>query len=102
MASKVVDSWALLAFFKGEPAGATVEALIRKAADEKARLLLCTVNWGEVYYSMWRAGGKEAADAVAQDLARLPLDLVEADLHLAKLAKAMGLTTAELCKGVDA
>ena len=37
MASKVLDSWALMAFFKGEAAGAAVEALIHKAADEKTR-----------------------------------------------------------------
>ena len=86
MASKVLDSWALMAFFKGEPAGAAVEALIHKAAAEKAHLLLCTVNWGEVYYGIWRAGGWEVADAVAGDLSRLPVELVDADLHLARQA----------------
>jgi ribonuclease VapC len=63
-----------------------VETLIHKAADEKVRLLLCVVNWGEVYYGMWRAGGKAAADDVAADLSRMPIELVEADLHLAKQA----------------
>lgn len=86
MASKVLDSWALMAFFKGEAAGDTVEALIHKAAGEKMRLFLCVVNWGEVYYGMWRAGGKEAADAVAEDLSRLPLELVDADLQLSRQA----------------
>ena len=50
------------------------------------RLFLCVVNWGEVYYGMWRAGGRAAADEVAADLARLPVELVEADLPLAKQA----------------
>src|SRR5256885_4880253 len=86
MASKVLDSWALMAFFKGDPAGVTVEDCIRKAADEKARLFLCVVNWGEVYYGMWRAGGKAAADAVAADLSRLPVELVDADLQLSREA----------------
>jgi predicted nucleic acid-binding protein len=35
---------------------------------------------------MWRAGGKEAAEAAAGDLSRLPIELVDADLHLAKQA----------------
>ncbi len=86
MATKVLDSWALLAFFKGEAAAADVETLIHKATDEKVRLCLCVVNWGEVYYGMWRAGGKTAADEVAADLSRMPIELVEADLPLTKQA----------------
>ena len=86
MAAKVLDSWALMAYFKGEPAGLAVEELIHKASAEKLRLLLSVVNWGEVYYGMWRAGGQAAADDVAADLSRMPIELVEADLHLAKQA----------------
>src|SRR5271170_5035518 len=86
MAAKVLDSWAVLAFFKGEAAANDVETLINKAAAEKARLFLCVVNWGEVYYGMWRAGGKIAADDVAADLSRMPIELVDADMHLAKQA----------------
>ncbi|HZM04428.1 MAG TPA: type II toxin-antitoxin system VapC family toxin [Candidatus Saccharimonadales bacterium] len=86
MTAKVLDSWALMAFFKGEPSGEMVEALIHKAAAEKTRLLLCVVNWGEIYYAMWRAGGEAAAEAVAEDLSHLPVDLIEADLTLSKQA----------------
>jgi ribonuclease VapC len=86
MAVKVLDSWALLAFFKGEEAAATMETLINQAATEKVRLLLCVVNWGEVYYGIWRAGGKIAAADVATDLSRMPIELVDADLPLAKQA----------------
>jgi predicted nucleic acid-binding protein len=86
MAVKVLDSWALLAFFKGEDAADHVETLIHKADDEKARLFLCVVNWGEVYYGMWRAGGRAAADGVADDLSRMPIEFVEADLPLTKQA----------------
>jgi predicted nucleic acid-binding protein len=63
-----------------------VETLIHKADDEKARLFLCVVNWGEVYYGMWRAGGRAAADGVAEDLSRMPIEFVEADLPLTKQA----------------
>jgi predicted nucleic acid-binding protein len=75
-----------MAFFKGEPAGGAVETFIQQAANEKTRLLLCVVNWGEIYYGMWRAGGKAVADAVAEDLSRLPLELVDADLPLSRQA----------------
>jgi predicted nucleic acid-binding protein len=86
MAAKVLDAHALMAFFKGEAAADTVEHIIHKATDEKVRLFLCVVNWGEVYYGMWRAGGKAAADEAAADISRMPIELVEADLHLAKQA----------------
>ena len=86
MAAKVLDSWALLAFFKGEDAADDVETLINKATADKVRLFLCVVNWGEVYYGMWRAGGRIAADDMAADLSRMPIELVDADLHLAKQA----------------
>jgi predicted nucleic acid-binding protein len=92
-----MDSWALMAFFKGEAAGAVVEALIHKAAADRTRLLLCVVNWGEVYYGMWRAGGKEAADAVAEDLSRLPIELVDADLTLSRQAAIFKATHKMSC-----
>ena len=88
MAAMVLDSWALLAFFKDEPAAAAMETLIHQAAAEKTRLLLCVVNWGEIYYGMWRAGGPAEAESVAADLAQLPIELVDADLPLARQAAA--------------
>lgn len=86
MAAKVLDSWALLAFFKDEPEGLAVEELIHKASADKVRLYLSVVNWGEVFYGMWRAGGKDAAQSAAEDLSRLPIELVDADLHLTRQA----------------
>ena len=92
MTAKVLDSWALLAFFKDEPAAPAVEELIHKANADKVRLLLSVVNWGEVYYGMWRAGGKEAADSAAEDMARLPIEIVDAHFHQAKQAAAYKAT----------
>ena len=81
-----------MAFFQGEPAGAVVEAILHQAAHEKVPLLLCVVNWGEIYYGTWRAGGKKAADALVEDLSRLPLQLVVADLALTQQAAAFKAT----------
>jgi uncharacterized protein with PIN domain len=59
MAIKVLDSWALIAFFEDEPAAEDVEKLLQQAADEKHKLLMSIVNWGEVYYSTMREVSQE-------------------------------------------
>ena len=88
MATKVLDSWAVLAFYQGEPAGEDVERLIESASSSGKPLLLSAVNWAEIYYSMERAGGRQAADEAVADLATLPIDVVGVgdDLKLARLA----------------
>ena len=88
MATKVLDSWALIAFFEDEPAAEAVEKLLQQAADEKHKLLMSVVNWGEVYYSTMREVSQEAAEQKAQEIAALPIDIigVSDDLALAKQA----------------
>jgi predicted nucleic acid-binding protein len=88
MTVKVLDSWAVLAFYKGEPAGAEVEKLIEAASVSGKPLLLSAVNWAEVYYSMERAGGRPVAEQAVADLATLPIDVVGVgdDLKLTRLA----------------
>jgi ribonuclease VapC len=88
MATKVLDSWALIAFFEDEPAADDVEKLLQQAADEKHKLLMSVVNWGEVYYNTMREVSQEAAEQKAQEIAALPIDIigVSDDLTLAKQA----------------
>ena len=88
MATKVLDSWALIAFFEDEPAADAVEKLLQQAADEKHKLLMSVVNWGEVYYSTMREVSQEAAEQKAQEIAALPIDIIGVgdDLALAKQA----------------
>ena len=54
MATTVLDSWALIAFFEDEPAADAVEELLARAAQDKQKLLMSVVNWGEVYYNTMR------------------------------------------------
>jgi predicted nucleic acid-binding protein len=88
VATKVLDSWALIAFFEDEPAAGDVEKLLQQAADEKHKLLMSVVNWGEVYYNTMRAVSQEAAEQKAQEIAALPIDIigVSDDLALARQA----------------
>lgn len=88
MATKVLDSWALIAFFEDEPAAEEVEKLLQQAAAEKHKLLMSVVNWGEVYYNTMREVSQEAAEQKAREIATLPIDIVGVgdDLALARQA----------------
>ena len=88
MATKVLDSWALIALFEDEPAAEQVEKLLTQAVAEKHRLLLSVVNWGEIYYNTMREVSQEAAEQQAREIAALPIDIVGVgdDLMLARQA----------------
>jgi predicted nucleic acid-binding protein len=79
MATKVLDSWALIAFFEDEPAAERVEKLLVKAEAGAHKLLFCVVNWGEIYYSTMRAVSQDAAEQQAKDIAGLTIELVGVD-----------------------
>jgi predicted nucleic acid-binding protein len=88
MAIKVLDSWALLAFFADEPAADEVEKLLHQAAEEKHKLLLSVVSWGEIFYSAMRAVSQQAAEEKAGEIAALPIEIVGlgGDLNLTRQA----------------
>ena len=79
MATKVMDSWALLAFFEDEPAAEQVEKLLVKAEEGTHKLLLCVVNWGEIYYNTMRKVSQEAAEQKAREIAGLTIEIVGVD-----------------------
>jgi predicted nucleic acid-binding protein len=88
MATKILDSWALIAFFEDEPAAEEVEKLLVKAEAGTHKLLLSVVNWGEIYYSTMRKVSPKAAEQKARDIAGLAIEIVpvETDLHLVRQA----------------
>jgi len=88
MATKVLDSWALIAFFEDEPAAEEVEKLLVKAEAGTHKLLLSVVNWGEIYYNTMRKVSQQAAEQKAREIAGLTIELVpvETDMHLVRQA----------------
>ncbi len=94
MAAKVLDSWALMAYFSGEPEAPQVKQILLKADTSGQRLLLCAVNWGEVYYSVMRVTNQSRAETIAREIAGMAIEIVpvEADLHLVRQAAAYKAT----------
>ena len=86
MATKILDSWALIAFFEDEPAAEAVERILEQATAEKHKLLMSVVNWGEVYYNTMREVSEAAAEQKLKEIATMPIEIVGADLNLTKQA----------------
>jgi predicted nucleic acid-binding protein len=82
----VLDASAIMTFFEDRPGADKVEDLIRLGVEGKRQLLMSVVNWGEVYYCTWRAKGPGVARKVLDDIAQLPLEIVNADLELTRTA----------------
>jgi predicted nucleic acid-binding protein len=89
MKNYVLDASALMTFFEDRAGADQVEELLAKAAESKRPLLMSVVNWGEVYYSIWRARGEKAAAAKLNEIAQLPIEIVGVDMELTKLAASL-------------
>ena len=85
-AVRVLDSYSLIAYIEGEAGKDVMIDSFRSARDSGKHLLLSVVNWGEVYYITLREAGREQADHVAHLISTLPIQIVPADLELAKQA----------------
>ncbi len=85
-AVRVLDSYSLIAYIEGEAGKDTMIEIFRSARDSGRACLLSVVNWGEVYYITLREAGQARADQVAHLISTLPIDLIPADLDLAKQA----------------
>lgn len=86
MAAAVLDSYGLLAFFRGEEAGVQVKDLLHTAASSDQPLHLTEVNYAEVKYMLVKKNGAEAWKQAAEILTSLPIEFHPATRRLADLA----------------
>jgi ribonuclease VapC len=86
MAGAVLDSFALIAYFRGEPAGVAVKQLLQKAGKADDPVHMTEVNYAEVKYMILRKNGAQAWKEAAQILVALPIEFHPADRELADLA----------------
>jgi len=88
MATKVLDSYALMAFFEDEPGADLVRGLLLKAEESDLKLLMSVVNLGEVWYSIARTTSPETADQYIHEIQGMAIDIVDADWQLTRQAAA--------------
>ena len=94
MATKVLDSHALMALFNDQAGAEEVEKLLLKAEGGNPKLLMSVINWGEIYYSVMRGASPEMAEEKAKEIAGMQIELVpvDTDLHLVRQAATFKAT----------
>ena len=73
---KVLDSFALLAFVRDEPAAEQVEALLRRARVEDRPLLINEINLGECYYILAKEDSVTIAEGFLRRVQTQPIQTV--------------------------
>jgi ribonuclease VapC len=88
MAAKVLDAYAIMAFFEDEPGADFVRSLILQAEEGNIDLLMSVVNLGEVWYSIARTNSPETADQYIHEIQGMAIEIVDADWQLTRQAAA--------------
>lgn len=86
MDATVLDSFALLAYLRGEAGGEQVRDLLDKASQKNAPLHMTEINYAEVKYITVRKDGAAAWNDIAANLPALPIEFHPVDRTLAEVA----------------
>jgi len=86
MSAAVLDSFALIAYFRGELGGVPIKEALQKASRTDKPLHMTEVNYAEVKYVIRRKDGAEAWAEAAKILMALPIEFHPATRELADLA----------------
>jgi predicted nucleic acid-binding protein len=86
MPATVLDSFALIAYFRGESAGVPVKELLQKASKADIPVHMTEVNYAEAKYMITRKDGANAWAEAAEVLVALPIEFHPGDRELADLA----------------
>lgn len=86
MPVKVLDSFALIAYFRDEPGAEMMENLLVIAGKKDSPLHMTDVNYAEVKYSIVKKDGAEAWAKAAGILQSLPIDFHSTNRTLADTA----------------
>jgi predicted nucleic acid-binding protein len=82
----VLDSFALIAYFRDEAGADKIEALLHQAAREHEPLHMTEVNYAEVQYVIIRRNGLTGWETVADRLVGLPIRFHPVTRELADIA----------------
>ena len=86
MPATVLDSFALVAYFRGEPCGMAVKELLQKAGRADKPLHMSEVNYAEVKYMILRKEGAAVWEDARQVLLALPIEFHDATREMSDIA----------------
>ena len=78
----VLDSYSMIAYLEGEPGSNKVVQIFEQAKKKEGNIFFSLINWGEVYYSIFRAKGEPAAEESLLLMEQLPVEIVTPDREL--------------------
>jgi PIN domain nuclease of toxin-antitoxin system len=81
-ALKILDAYALIAFFEDEPGADFVRGLLLEAESGAIKLAMSVVNLGEVWYSIARVLSPKEADAIIEEVRSMSIEILDADWEL--------------------
>lgn len=78
----VFDSYAFIAYFRGEPESGKIAALLIELSKQKLKAQMVCINVGEVYYILRKKGNAWQATLAMDELLKFPIEIINADLSL--------------------
>ncbi len=85
----VLDSYAVICYLEQEEGAAEIAELFSQCVAHNQPAFFCVVNWGEVLYHAHRVGGEVTAQRIENAMRSLPLEPVDVDQELTRIAARM-------------
>lgn len=86
----VLDANALVGLFEDrEGTAAKVDRLLQQGQEQNSPLLMSAVNWGEVFYIVWKRHGENKARQAQSTVSDMPIVFVAVDFDRATRAAAI-------------
>ncbi|PKL92065.1 MAG: VapC toxin family PIN domain ribonuclease [Candidatus Goldiibacteriota bacterium HGW-Goldbacteria-1] len=83
MEKVIIDTYAMTSLMFGEPNSAKIAAYIKEWQAKKTKLIMSSVNFGELYYIILRQKGIEAAEALRGIMASTSIEIEVIDIDTA-------------------
>jgi ribonuclease VapC len=90
--TRILDAHGLLVFLEKEAGYEKVEQFFINAVEKDKRVLMASINFGEVYYIVLRECGQEEAHKIEKIIGTLPIEIVDVDIQLAREAARFKVT----------
>ena len=91
MEKVIIDTYAMTSLMFGEPNSIKIAAYIKEWQVKKIKLIMSSVNFGELYYIILRQKGIEAAETLRGIMASTPIEI-----------EVIGIETAIAAAGIKA